>query len=312
MSKQDQFAALKAAFGKRADGGGSNENNGFWDKFYPFFKMGFGDVATFRFLPDLDEENPLGFVVENKYHELIINGKKKRVACLSMYGKSCPCCETSQKYYNELGDEKMGKLFWRKIDYIAQGIVSYSPFEYPIKPDENPVRLISLGPKLFKKIEAAILSGDFDVAPYDLLEGCDFRIMKTQQGEYAAYDNSEFARKSTPVPEDVLAKLNLFDLKNFRYGEIAREQMEAMIEAALTGSSYDKGNGQQQSGDHSTGNPSLDKQLNADKPVADAGTVLNQAADAAPASEPAAAPAEGGASSGRAAEILARLRNRQS
>ena len=313
MSKQDQFAALKAAFGKRTEGNGNNENNGFWDKFYPFFKMGFGDIATFRFLPDLDEENPLGFVVENKYHELSINGKKKRVACLSMYGKSCPCCETSQKYYNELGDEKMGKLFWRKIDYVAQGLVAHSPFEYPMKPEENPVRLISLGPKLFKKIEAAILSGDFDVAPYDLLEGCDFRIMKTQQGEYAAYDNSEFARKSSPVPEDVLGKLQLLDLKNFRYGEIAREQMEAMVEAALTGRSYDDQKAQQQSGGHSTGNPSLDKDLNAAKPVADAGAVLGAATDTG-ASTPAAAPAAAadGASSGRAAEILARLRNRQS
>ena len=57
------FDQLKAAFGKRTTGGGSNENTGFWDKFYPFYKMGFGETALFRFLPDANEENPLGFIV---------------------------------------------------------------------------------------------------------------------------------------------------------------------------------------------------------------------------------------------------------
>jgi hypothetical protein len=295
--KQNRFAALKAAFGKRADGGGS-ENNGFWDKFYPFFKMEFDDVATFRFLPDLDEENPLGFVVENKYHVLNINGKQKRVACLSMYGKPCPCCATSQKYYNELGDEAMGKKFWRKIDYVAQGIVVNSPFDYPIEPGTNPVRLISLGPKLFKKIETAILTGDFDVEPFDLVEGCDFRIMKTKQGDYAAYDNSDFARKSTPVPDSVVEAMTLYDLKNFRYGEIEAEQMEAMIQAALTGAAYDEK--QQGAGNqHETGNASLDKKLNESKEV--------PTASAAPAATPAAESAAP-VVSGRAADILARLR----
>jgi hypothetical protein len=142
---------LRAAFSKNSEKTGEG-NSGFWDKFYPFFKMDFDQVGLFRFLPDLDDNNPLGFIVENKYHELNINGQKKKIACLKMYGESCPCCEHSQKYYNE-GNEKMGKVFWRKLDYIAQGIVVNSPFEYPIKADENPVRLISLGIKIYKRIE---------------------------------------------------------------------------------------------------------------------------------------------------------------
>jgi hypothetical protein len=312
MSKQDQFAKLKAAFGKRSEGGGSTENNGFWDKFYPFFKMAFDDVAVFRFLPDLDEENPLGFVVENKYHELTINGKKKRVACLTMYGKRCPCCEASQKYYNELGDEKLGKLFWRKIDFVAQGLVISSPFEYEMKPEDNPVRLISLGPKLFKKIESSVLSGDFDVSPTDLVDGYDFRITKSRQGEYAAYDNSEFARRSTPVADATLAKMKLYNLNDFRYGEIPEAQMEAMIEAVLTGRTYDdKKAADQQGQGHSTGNAALDQKLNADKPTADIGSVVASTTGQSSASqEQASQPADGGSAGGRAAEILARLRNR--
>jgi hypothetical protein len=305
MNKQEQYERLKAALGKRNS---SNENSGFWDKFYPFYKMDFDAVAIFRFLPDLDEENPLGFVVENKYHELQINGKKKRIACSQMYGEPCACCEHSQKYYNELGDEKMGKAFWRKIDYVSQGLIQSSPFEFPIKQGENPVKLISLGPKLFKKVETAILSGDFDVPPYDLSEGYDFRIMKTRQGEYADYGNSEFARKSTPISEEMLSQIQLYNLKDFRYGKIERDQMETMIEAFLTGRSYedDKAGEKSAAGDHSTGDTKLDEKLNEKKDAKPAAEVIAAAKGDAPA--PAAA--EGGGTS-RAQEILARLRNRQ-
>lgn len=235
------FDQLKAAFGKRATGG-SNENTGFWDKFYPFYKMNFGETALFRFLPDADEENPLGFIIENKYHEFTINGKKKKIACLKMHDgpeAHCPACAMSAKYYNELGDEKMGKLFWRKIDYIGAGLVMQSPFDFPIKPDENPVRLVSLGPKLFKRVETSIASGDFDTAPYDLDGGFDFKIMKTKQGEYADYSSSEFVRKSSAITGQLRERLELADLKKFRFARVDADAMQAQIESFLTGKSYE-------------------------------------------------------------------------
>jgi len=304
VDKKEQYARIKAALGKRNN---SNENSGFWDKFYPFYKMDYDEVAIYRFLPDLDDENPFGFVVENKYHELQINGKKKRIACAQMYGEQCACCENSQKYYNELGDQEMGKRFWRKIDYVAQGVIVSTPFDYPIKADENPVRMISLGPKLFKKVETAMLSADFDLPPYDPEEGFDFRIMKTHQGEYADYSNSEFARKSTPINPDILSRIQLYNLKDFRYGKIEREQMETMIEAFLTGRNYeDDKPAEEKPAQQSTGDPTLDAKLAEPKAGAPAADVI-AAAKEAPAKE--AAPAAAGSS--RAQEILARLKNRQ-
>lgn len=236
------FDQLKAAFGKRTTTG-TNENTGFWDKFYPFYKMGFGDTALFRFVQDADEENPLGFIIENKYHEFTINGKRKRIACLKMHDGAdahCPACAASAKYYNELGDEKMGKLFWRKVDYIGAGLVMHTPFDYPIKEGENPIRLISLGPKLFKRIETSIASGDFDVAPYDLDEGFDFKLMKTKQGEYADYSSSEFVRKSTAITGELRQRLELVDLKKFRFARVDADTMQAQIEAFITGHSYEE------------------------------------------------------------------------
>jgi hypothetical protein len=295
---------LKAAFAKRASSGsGSSENAGFWEKFYPFYKMGFGDIAHYRFLPDLDEENPMGFVVENKYHELMINGKKKKLACLEMHGESCPACQLSRDYY-DAGDEKMGKMFWRKLEYIGQGLVNSSPFEYPVKPGENPVRLISIGPKLFKKIETAIISGEFDIPFYDLVQGCDFKIMKTQQGEWADYSNSEFARKITAVSDAQLQFMQLYNLKDYRYAKIEREQMDVQIQAFLTGKTYED----------KPAAPAAQPELKTSVPT------IAPAATPAPAPAPTAAPtataeaapaAEGEAAAGgssRAQEILARLR----
>lgn len=288
---------LKAAFKKRTD---QTQNNGFWEKFYPFYKMNFNEVATFRFVPDLDENNPWAFVVENKYHELTVNGKKKSVACLEMYGEDCPLCEASRSFYNE-GDKTMGKIFWRKIDYIASGIVISSPFENPA-PDANPVRLVKLGSKLFEIIEHALVSGDFDEPPYDLVNGCDFRISKTQQGEYASYTTSTFARKQTPVPEALLEKLELIDLKSYRYAKIEKEQLEAIRESVITGRSFEESSAP--AGDA----PPVQKEA---RPLSEAPAPV--AAPAAPqAAAPAPAPAADASNgSSRAQEILARLRRSQ-
>lgn len=298
------IAQLRQAFAKKSEGSGEG-NTGFWDKFYPFYKMEMDQTAKWRFLPDLDEENPLGFIVPNQYHELLINGKKKKIACLKMYGESCPCCEHSSKYYDE-GNLPMGKAFWRKIDYIAQGVVLNSPFDYPVKPDENPVRLISVATKLYKTIEAKIVKGDMDEMPTDLLKGYDFNINKTKQGEYADYTTSDFARKSTALSEDLLSRIELYDLKAYRFAKIERDQMETMIEAFLTGKSYEDSKNSEtpatptQTG-HTTGSSSLDTKLNEDKPVQAAATVVQAAANA---------PATGAKLSPQ--EILRKLKERQS
>lgn len=286
---------LKAAFSKKSEG---SENTGFWDKFYPFYKMDFDAVVTFRFLPDADDENPLGFIVENKYHELTINGQKKRIACLKMFGESCPCCEHSARYYSE-GDQTMGKKFWRKIDYIAQGLIVNSPFEYEIKSDDNPVRLVSLGPKIYKKIENAIVKGDLENMPYDLQEGHDFRIEKSKQGDYADYSNSSFRPKPTAISEEMLARIKLYNLKDFRFAKVEREQMETMIEAFLTGRALEEKS------------PDTPK-----TPAQSADDAVNAVKSAeAPASSPApaaasAAPAASGEKKLSPQEILAKLKSR--
>lgn len=177
--------ALRAAFSKKAEGGGSNEGGGYWDNFFPFFRMEFEGQTDFRFLQDKNLDNPYSFIVENRYHKLEVNGKTRSVACLNMYGESdCPACRASQEFYNSK-DIDMGKKFWRKIDYIAQGLVIKTPLEHKVEPGANPVRLVSLTSNLYKKIENEIVQGDMDDLPFDAEKGYNFRIIKTQKGEYA-------------------------------------------------------------------------------------------------------------------------------
>jgi hypothetical protein len=227
MSKLE---ALKAAFAAKTTGTSSNAD---WKKFYPFWKMADDSIAIVRFLPDLDEDNPMGFLVEHKTHELIVNGEKKIVPCLSMYGESCPCCEVSRKYYDEK-DETLGKRYYRKLSYLGQVIVVESPIDHDTT---QLVKLIELGPKIFKLIQAAFQSGDLEVEPYALKGGYNFRIKKAKNGQYSNYDISSFSPKQTDIEDDVIEQLELYNLADHRTKYITRAEMEALLLADQTGAS---------------------------------------------------------------------------
>jgi hypothetical protein len=226
--------ALKSAFSQKTGGGGGDQS---WKLFYPFWKMPDDSIAVVRFLPDLDEENNLGFLVENLQHELVVNGEKKKVPCLAMHGESCPVCELSRKYYDEK-NETLGKKYYRKKSYIGQIIVVESPIDH----DQNQlVKLIEFGPAVFKQIQAAFQSGDLEEAPFELKGGYNFRIKKTKSGQYASYTTSSFAPKQTDLEDDVIEALELFDLKQYRTKHIDRATVEAMLIADQTGQAYGDG-----------------------------------------------------------------------
>lgn len=227
LSKLD---ALKAAFAPK-------ENKEFsFTKFYNFWKMAAGETAIVRFLRDANPDNPRQFVVENLTHSFIINGKKRVVACLSMYGEPCPACELSRKYYTDEGDKSVnGKKFYRKREYLGQVKVQSSPIEYEKNEGHEHEMPIGIGPQIFKLIQAAFSSGDLDEVPFEVKGGYDFRIVKSEQGGNANYTLSKFAPKQTDLSDDVIANLNLYDLNTLRNRKTDRATMEAMIIADQTG-----------------------------------------------------------------------------
>lgn len=235
MAKRS-LAALAEQFKQKASTEGSS--NADWKKFFNFWKADVDTTSTIRFLPDLDETNTLGFLVENLSHELVVNGKRERVPCLKMYGEDCPICELSQKYYDEKSpehNEALGKKYYRKKSYIGQCVVIDTPIEHDA---DQIVKLIELGPAIFKNIQAAFQSGDLEEAPFELKGGYNFRIKKTKSGEYASYNTSSFSPKQTDLDDELISKLSLYNLADFRTARVSREELEAMLVADQTGGTH--------------------------------------------------------------------------
>lgn len=227
---------LKAAFKKPAQNeGGSRPNN-----YYPFWNMAVGQQAIVRFLPDKNEDNPFGFVVEKLMHSLVINGENKSVPCLKMHGEDCPVCKVSSEYYKK-EDKENGKKYWRKKQHLAQALI----IEDPLKPDETTkethegkVRFLALGYQLFQVIQAAFEGGDLDEIPYNMDGGYDFVIRVTDQGGHSNYSiGSRFKSKARSLTkeEKQIAKEQMIDLSTLLPANPGEEKVAGMLTAALTG-----------------------------------------------------------------------------
>lgn len=289
MSAKNKLEALKSAFDKKTTGTGGDQS---WKLFYPFWKMPDDSVAVVRFLPDVDEDNNLGFLVENLQHELVVNGQKKKVPCLAMHGEHCPICELSRKYYDEK-NEDMGKKYYRKKSYVGQVIVVESPIEHD---QSQLVKLIEFGPAVFKQIQAAFQSGDLEEAPFELKGGYNFRIKKTKSGQYASYTTSSFAPKQSDLEDEIIEQLNLFNLADYRGKKMDIATVEALLIADQTGAAFAEG---QEGGEDDAPAPAP-----AAKPAA-AKAAPAPAEEEAPA--PAAAPAP---TASKANSVLEQLRAR--
>ena len=224
---------LKAAF---ASNESSNEN--YPNNYYPFWQMKEGESATVRFLPDANEENPMGFFVEKRMHTLTINGEKKSIPCLTTYGEECPICKVSSSFYDK-GDKDRGKEYWRKRQYLTQAII----VEDPLPPEEGQtenhqgkVRCIALGYQIYNIIKEATMGGELDTVPYLFKNGVDFIIKKSKQGDYATYAlGSRFARQNRDLTDDeiALAKEHMIDLSTLLPKAPTLESVNEMLSASL-------------------------------------------------------------------------------
>lgn len=240
--KKLSLADLKAQYSSTARESSQNLN-GSYNNYYPFFAMKNNQKAVVRFLPDLSEDNPRGFLVEKVFHSLIINGEKKSVPCLTMYGEDCPICKVSAAYY-KADDKVNGKSYWRKKQYLGQVIV----VEDPLDPDETTgethegkVRFINLGYQIYNIIKDAFSSDELEDVPYNFKNGYDFIIKKTAQGEYSTYTvGTKFASKPRDLTEEELAAAQegMVDLSTLLPRNPGAEKLQGMLDAALTGAAY--------------------------------------------------------------------------
>ena len=217
----------------------NSSGNQNWKLFYKFWSIPMDTIATVRFLPDANDDNPVSFFVENLTHELVINGKRETVACGKMYGDDCPICKLSADYYDEKSpnhDRAIGKKYYRKLSYIAQVMVIDSPIEHN---QEQLVKLIDFGPQVFTQIQAGFASGDLEEVPYALKGGHNFRFRKTKTGDGKnSYATSSFSPKQTDIADDLIEQLTLMNLSDYRAPRVDRATLESMLLADQTGGSY--------------------------------------------------------------------------
>lgn len=210
------------------------------NNYYPFWNLKPGERVVIRFLPDKNENNPRGFLVEKVFHTLTINGQKKMVPCLTMFGEDCPICKLSQEYY-KAKDEVNGKKYWRKKQYIAQALI----IEDPLPPNketgethEGKVRYFALGYQIYKVIADAFASDELEEVPTDFKNGYDFIIKKTEQGGFASYAvGTKFANKQRALTKEELAIIdeNMIDLSTLLPKNPGIEKIQAMLNADING-----------------------------------------------------------------------------
>jgi hypothetical protein len=225
----------------------NNKNKGSFNKnSYPFFTMKEGESARIRILLDKNhEDNPMMYYVEHFTHLLDMGDKKKKIPCLKhQFNEDCPICDLSAEHYNQ-GDTTTGKYYYRDKKRVIRAIV----MEDPLPPDEETGETyvgktvnVYLSYQLMEVIDNQIL--ELDAPPWDLDNGYDFIIKKTSKGEYAGYDvASQFARKSTKVPQEYRDNMELIDLSETIPEKPSLEKVQAMLDAHIDGVEYDENHG---------------------------------------------------------------------
>ena len=309
MSKHT-LDSLKAAFGGENKEGGQRE--GFTNNYYPFWNMKTGQKAVIRFLPDKDDTNPRGFLVEKVFHNLTINGQKKTVPCLSMYGEECPICKVSQQYYKDK-DEVNGKKYWRKKQYIAQALIVEDPLPADAETGEShqgKVRYFALGYQIYNIIKEAFASDDepLEAVPYSFHDGYDFIIKKSEKGGYADYSvGTKFLSRQRGLDEDelVVVEEGMTDLASLLPKNPGLTKVQAMLNADLTGEDYQ--DGKQKGGDDEEFVPAKPK---ASKPAASDDDLPFDPSNK-PASKPAAPAASTDSGDADVDDMLAAIRARR-
>lgn len=222
---------------------------------YPFWNMAVGNQATLRFLPDGNPDNTYFWekreVIKLPF-EGVVGGDyptNKQVTvtvpCVDMFGMTCPIIAGTKHLWKGSEEEKqLARIYWKKKSFIYQGFVVASPFEEENAP-ENIIRRFVINPTIHEIIEKSLVDPDMEDMPTDYDGGLDFRIAKTQKGEWANYSSSSWARRPRSLNETergAIEKNGLFKLNEFLGRKPDQDEVDAikaMFEASLAGEPFD-------------------------------------------------------------------------
>jgi hypothetical protein len=221
----------------------------------------------------------------------------------------------------------MGRKYWKKRSYIFQGFVVEDPIREEKTP-ENPIRRFIIGPQIYQIIRSALMDPELEELPTDYMRGVDFRIAKTSKGGFADYSTSKWSRRERAISDADKAAIEQFGLHNLsdflpkKPTDVELKVMKEMFEASVDGEAYDMdrwgqyfkpagmGGGGSATGAGKAAASTDDEEAGAyEAPVAQSKPTVA----AKPAELEAEADASSGSeASGRAADIIAMIRKRQS
>jgi hypothetical protein len=219
---------------------------------YAFWNIPENSTATLRFLPDSDETNTF-FWKERQMIRLSFPGIKGQdesrsvtvqVPCVEMWGDACPVHAEIRPWFKDPSLEDEGRKYWKKRSYIFQGFVTDNPMSDD-QPPENPIRRFIINPSIYKIISAALMDPDFPEIPTDFEAGTDFKLTKTQKGQYADYSTSNWARRERSLDQterDAIQTHGLFNLNDFMPKRPNNEEIKVifeMFESSVAGELYD-------------------------------------------------------------------------
>ena len=305
----------------------SNNSYGGDNAIYPFWNMDEGTTSAIRFLPDADETNTY-FWRERQMIRIPFSGIKGgeesrpivvQVPCAEMWqGMRCPIHDEIRPWFKDPSMEDMARKYWKKRSYLFQGLIVDSPYKEENEP-ENPIRRFMINTTIFNIIKAALMDPDFPEIPTDFEQGTDFKLVKTQKGQYADYSTSNWARRErglTDSERESVANYGLFNLNEFMPKQPNDRELQAimeMFEASVNGELYDpdlfaefyRPSGLQYDGKGSSGNDDRPMTPKAQDPEPE------EKHDATPREESASANEGSTSSEQSASDILAKLRTRR-
>lgn len=251
------LAEIRAKLLANQKGGNNTQrvSNGGDNASYPFWNIPVGSSASLRFLPDGDPDNTFFWVkreVIKLPFEGVVGGEYPTnkpvtvtVPCNEMFGGTCPINTAIKPWWKGSEEDKQrARVYWKKKSYLFQGFVHSSPFEEDNLP-ENPIRRFVINQTIYDLIEKSVMDPDMDDNPTDYIGGREFKVAKTQKGEWSNYSTSSWSMRSRSLGEAEMAaieKYGLFDLKEYLGRKPDADELaaiKAMFEASVAGDPYD-------------------------------------------------------------------------
>lgn len=167
--------------------------------------------------------------------------------CPTTLGRTCPICQENSKFWNTGidADKEVARKRKRKLQFISNILV----IEDPAHPENNgKTFLYKYGAKIQGKI-TELLEPEFPdqkpANPFDLWEGCDFKLKSAHVAGYQNYDKSSFDDPKELFPGDDAKKEKLWeaeyplaefvDEKQFKTFEELAERLNKALTGSATG-----------------------------------------------------------------------------